>query len=113
MTSSLTFFRPWSEIFFVILYFITSYIGLGISWPDFFKSENIMIPCIFNLGTGEVIVICVVVLLLFGAKRIPELARSFGKGISSFKQGLNDATEEAVRENDKKSDGKSDGASSK
>ena len=49
-----------------------------------------MIPCIFNLGTGEIIVILVVVLLLFGAKRIPELARSLGKGVSSFKEGLND-----------------------
>ena len=34
-----------------------------------------MIPCLFNLGTGEIIIILVVVLLLFGAKRIPELAR--------------------------------------
>ena len=37
-----------------------------------------MIPCLFNLGTGEVIIIVVVILLLFGAKRIPELARSVG-----------------------------------
>lgn len=50
-----------------------------------------MIPCIFNLGTGEIIVILVVILLLFGAKRIPELARSLGKGVNSFKQGMNDA----------------------
>lgn len=53
-----------------------------------------MIPCIFNLGTGEIIVILVVVLLLFGAKRIPELARSLGKGISQLKQGMNDAVSE-------------------
>ncbi|MDE5725377.1 MAG: twin-arginine translocase TatA/TatE family subunit [Duncaniella sp.] len=44
-----------------------------------------MTPCIFNLGTGEVVVIVVVILLLFGAKRIPELARRLGKGIRSFK----------------------------
>ncbi|MCM1521359.1 MAG: twin-arginine translocase TatA/TatE family subunit [Muribaculaceae bacterium] len=56
-----------------------------------------MIPCIFNLGTGEIIVILVVVLLLFGAKRIPELARSLGKGVSSFKEGLNDAKNEIER----------------
>lgn len=49
-----------------------------------------MIPCIFNMGTGEIIIILVVVLLLFGAKRIPELARSLGKGISQFRQGMND-----------------------
>lgn len=48
-----------------------------------------MIPCLFNLGTGEIIVILVVVLLLFGAKRIPELARSLGRGVNQFKQGLN------------------------
>lgn len=53
-----------------------------------------MIPCLFNLGTGEVIIICVVILLLFGAKRIPELARSVGKGINSFKQGMNEVTTE-------------------
>lgn len=53
-----------------------------------------MIPCLFNLGTGEVIIIVVVILLLFGAKRIPELARSVGKGINSFKQGMNEVTTE-------------------
>lgn len=52
-----------------------------------------MIPCIFNLGTGELIVILVVVLLLFGAKRIPELARGMGRGIRSFRQGLNEVTD--------------------
>lgn len=49
-----------------------------------------MIPCFANIGTGELIVILVVFLLLFGAKRIPELAKSVGKGIGMFKQGLNE-----------------------
>lgn len=53
-----------------------------------------MIPCFLNLGTGELIIIFVVILLLFGAKRIPDLARSMGKGISMFKQGMNDAVSE-------------------
>jgi sec-independent protein translocase protein TatA len=44
----------------------------------------------FNLGFGEVLIILVVVLLLFGAKRIPEIAGSLGKGISQFKRNLND-----------------------
>lgn len=52
-----------------------------------------MIPCIFNLGTGEIIIILVVVLLLFGAKRIPELARSIGRGVNSFRQGLNEVSD--------------------
>lgn len=54
--------------------------------------------CLFNLGTGEIIVILVVVLLLFGAKRIPELARSMGRGVKSFRDGLNDATKVDVEE---------------
>ena len=53
-----------------------------------------MIPCIFNLGTGEIIVILVVVLLLFGAKRIPELARGIGRGVNSFRQGLNEVSDQ-------------------
>ncbi|WP_082161504.1 Sec-independent protein translocase subunit TatA/TatB [Rufibacter radiotolerans] len=43
-----------------------------------------------NLGTGEIIVLVLIVLLLFGAKRIPDLARGLGKGIREFK----DATKE-------------------
>ena len=54
-----------------------------------------MIPCLFNhLGTGEIIVILAVVLLLFGANRIPELARGIGRGVSSFRQGLNEVADE-------------------
>lgn len=45
-------------------------------------------------GTGEIIVILAVVLLLFGAKRIPELARGIGRGVSSFRQGLNEVADE-------------------
>lgn len=64
-----------------------------------------MIPCIFNLGTGEIIVILVVILLLFGAKRIPELARSLGKGVNSFKQGMNDAVNEVKKGDTPEGDG--------
>lgn len=53
-----------------------------------------MIPCIFNLGTGEIVIILVVVLLLFGAKKIPELARGLGRGVNSFRQGLNEVSDE-------------------
>ena len=41
---------------------------------------------ILGLGTGEMIVILVVVLVLFGAKRIPEFAKGLGKGINEFKK---------------------------
>ena len=43
-----------------------------------------------NLGTGEIIIIALVVLLLFGGKTIPELMRGIGKGVKSFKDGMND-----------------------
>ena len=43
-----------------------------------------------NLGTGEIIIIALVVLLLFGGKKIPELMRGIGKGVKSFKVGMND-----------------------
>ena len=60
-----------------------------------------MIPCIFNLGTGEIIIILRVILLLFGAKRIPELARGIGRGVNSFRQGLNEVSDE-INNTDKK-----------
>ncbi|MDQ4141657.1 MAG: twin-arginine translocase TatA/TatE family subunit [Bacteroidota bacterium] len=47
-----------------------------------------------GLGTSEVMVIMLVILLLFGAKRIPELAKGLGKGIREFK----DATKEIKNE---------------
>lgn len=43
-----------------------------------------------NLSTGEIIIIALVVLLLFGGKKIPELMRGIGKGVKSFKDGMND-----------------------
>lgn len=41
------------------------------------------------LGTWEIIVIVIVVLLLFGGKKIPELMKGLGKGVKSFKDGMN------------------------
>ena len=54
-----------------------------------------------NLGMTEILVILVLILLLFGAKRIPEIAGSFGKGITEFKRNMGDAQRqimEPVRE---------------
>jgi sec-independent protein translocase protein TatA len=51
---------------------------------------NNVLAFIGGLGTSEVLVILVVILIFFGAKRIPELARGLGKGIREFK----DATKE-------------------
>jgi len=51
---------------------------------------NNVLAFLGGLGTSEVMVIMVVILIFFGAKRIPELARGLGKGIREFK----DATKE-------------------
>ena len=42
-----------------------------------------------NLGAGEIIVIALIVLLLFGGKKIPGLMKGLGKGVRSFKEGMN------------------------
>ncbi|MEP7066532.1 MAG: twin-arginine translocase TatA/TatE family subunit [Gemmatimonadota bacterium] len=49
-----------------------------------------------QMGFGEILMIMVVILLLFGAKRIPEVAASFGRGIKEFKKNINDVTQEVT-----------------
>jgi sec-independent protein translocase protein TatA len=46
-----------------------------------------------NLGFGEIMMILVVVLLLFGARRLPEIGSSLGKGIREFKRSLSDVSD--------------------
>ena len=41
-----------------------------------------------NLGTGEIIIIAIIVLLLFGGKKMPELVKGIGKGVKNFKDGV-------------------------
>lgn len=43
----------------------------------------------FGVGASEIIVVVLVILLLFGGKKIPELMRGVGKGVKSFKDGMN------------------------
>ena len=50
------------------------------------------------LGTPEIILICVVVLLLFGGKKIPELMKGLGKGVKSFKDGMNGIDLESTKD---------------
>lgn len=57
-----------------------------------------------NLRGWEWIIILVVILLLFGGKKIPELMRSIGKGIKSFKSGLNETAD--TTDDKKESDNK-------
>ena len=53
----------------------------------------------FGLGFGETIIIFAVFLLLFGAKRLPELASGMGKGIRDFKRAINGLDENAIQAN--------------
>ena len=46
--------------------------------------------CLGSLGGGELILIALVILLLFGGKKIPELMKGLGKGVKSFKDGMNE-----------------------
>ena len=46
------------------------------------------------IGTQEVIIIAIIILLLFGGKKIPELMRGIGKGVRSFKEGMDDVKNE-------------------
>ncbi|MBQ7420707.1 MAG: twin-arginine translocase TatA/TatE family subunit [Prevotella sp.] len=47
-----------------------------------------------GLGMQEILIIALIVLLLFGGKKIPELMNGLGKGIKSFKDGMKEATED-------------------
>lgn len=48
-----------------------------------------------NIGYGELVIILVLALLFFGAKQVPEIARSFGKAVNAFKQGLRELPEDS------------------
>jgi len=52
------------------------------------------VKAMFNLGTWEILIILLVILILFGAKRIPELAKGLGQGIKEFKGAMNNAKKE-------------------
>ena len=47
----------------------------------------------FGLGFQEILVIALIILLLFGGKKIPELMKGLGKGVKSFKDGMNEMTD--------------------
>lgn len=49
-----------------------------------------------NFGMGEMIIVLIIVLVLFGAKRIPEISASFGKGIREFKKNVNDVERSVI-----------------
>lgn len=66
-----------------------------------------MIALPLALGTTEILLIVAVVLLLFGGKKLPELMKGLGKGVKSFKQGMNEPLEddEKKQENNQERNG--------
>jgi sec-independent protein translocase protein TatA len=68
----------------------------------------------FGLGTQELIIILVLVLMIFGAGKLPQVGSALGKGLRNLKDGLKDVTEEKEEENkptqlEKKKEDPSDG----
>ena len=64
-----------------------------------------------SLGWGEIILIALIIILLFGGKKIPELMKGLGKGVKSFKEGMKDVESDMKEikkeiENDSNSDKK-------
>ena len=59
---------------------------------------------VFGLGFWEIALIVLAIVLLFGAKKIPELMKGLGKGVNSFKEGMKEGEE--VAKSSEKEDGK-------
>lgn len=56
---------------------------------------------IFGLGGQEILFIALIVLLLFGGRKIPELMKGLGKGVKSFKEGMNGVEKDLDTDNEK------------
>ncbi len=61
----------------------------------------------FGIGTQELVFIVLIILLLFGGKKIPEMMKGLGKGVRSFKDGMNGVDDEpGGKDREKETDGK-------
>ena len=60
----------------------------------FLHQINYLIMALLFIGTQELLLIALIVLLLFGGTQIPKLMRGLGKGVKSFKDGMNEKDEE-------------------
>ena len=73
-------------------------------FPIFAKSltKTFNIMQLLTIGWAEILLIALIILLLFGAKKIPELMKGMGKGVKSFKDGLNGVEEPEIKEDKEK-----------
>lgn len=76
------------------------HLGRGYNGDDCHAAEAAKGECMFGIGPGELAVIAGVALLVVGPKKLPELARAFGRSISEFKKGTREVTETVKRELD-------------
>ena len=61
-----------------------------------------LLVLLFGVGWGELLLIVLIITLLFGGKKIPELMKGLGKGVKNFKDGMNGVDEDLKDLNDKK-----------
>ena len=74
-------------------------------------SEIMILPLILGgIGWGEILVIALVILLFVGGRKIPELMRGLGKGVRSFKEGMNEVEKDLDSPEDGSSRGGDDSA---
>lgn len=66
-----------------------------------------LILLFLNLGGMEILVIALIVVLLFGGKKIPELMKGLGKGVRSFKEGMSGTDSDEKKEEKHVTEGKS------
>lgn len=66
--------------------------------------EHLINLALLGLGPTEIILVLLIVLLLFGSRKLPELAKSMGSSIQAFKQGLKDTPAETPQISEGKKD---------
>ena len=62
------------------------------------KRQIMIQPMVFGLGGWEILIIALVILLIFGGAKIPELMKGLGKGVRNFKEGIKEGDNEAVQD---------------
>ena len=62
------------------------------------RAKRAILESMPNIGTGEIVLLLLVALLLFGAKRLPEIGRSLGKGMREFKESVTGKDDDGPRE---------------